>query len=118
MPSAEPPRVPQNHLLDGKENMAPYRCLSPQLNEQAAASAKKSAFIPVTAAPKLSKTAAKLPVEPLNQLGGSNENVIMIQQLMSGQEVPIPDDVIVLDSEDSDDENIPVRSKLSITRRL
>ncbi|XP_042034709.1 uncharacterized protein LOC121781082 [Salvia splendens] len=132
MPSAEPPRVPQNHLLDGKENMAPYRSLSPQLNEQAAASAMKSAFIPVTAAPKLCKTAAKLPVEPLNQLGGSNENVIMhpASDVRSGKKQPtvevcdgesavtIPDDVIVLDSEDSDDENIPVRSKLSLTRRF
>ncbi|XP_042031810.1 uncharacterized protein LOC121778511 isoform X2 [Salvia splendens] len=153
MPSADHPRVPQNHLLDGKENMAPYRCLSPQLTEQADTSAMKSAFIPVTAAPKLSKTAAKLPVEPLNQLGGSNENVIMHPENLSRphlkclhpasdvrsgkkqptvevcdgesavtlkelvKEVPIPDDVIVLDSEDSDDENIPVRRKLSLTRR-
>ncbi|KAL1532700.1 E2 ubiquitin-conjugating enzyme [Salvia divinorum] len=154
MPSAEPSSIPKNHLLDDKENMAPSQCLSPQLTEQAAASAMKSAFIPVTLAPKLSKTAAKLPLEPLNRLGGSNKNVIVHPENLSsphlkylrlasdmrsgkeqptvevcdggsaitlkelGEGAPIPDDIIVLDSEDSDDENIPVRSKLSLTRRF
>ncbi|XP_057797935.1 uncharacterized protein LOC131014015 [Salvia miltiorrhiza] len=160
MPSLEPSRLPQNHLIDDKENMAPSQCLSPQQTEGAAASAVKSAVIPesviccyksekkaVIVAPKLSKT-VKLPVEPLNQLQGSNENVIMQPEKVSdldltylypandaksGKKQPTvevcdgdsavklgegaPDAVIVLDSEDSDEDNIPMRSKLSLARR-
>lgn len=160
MPSPKPSGLPQNHLIDDKENMAPFQCLSPQLTVQAAA------FIPesvtccneiekkaVIAAPKLSEKAVKLPMKPLNQLRGSNEIGIMHPENLSGPHLkclhpvndvrsckkqptvevcdgesavtlkklgkgaPAPDAVIVLDSEDSDDENIPVRSKLSLARR-
>ncbi|KAH6835328.1 ubiquitin-conjugating enzyme 37, partial [Perilla frutescens var. hirtella] len=139
MPSSEPSGRPQNHLIDDKENLAPLWCLSPQLTDQTAASAIISA-VPesgtccnetekqaVVAAPKLS-TAVKLPLEPLNQLLGSNNNVILhplkslhpTNDVRSGKKQHINQDcnaVIVLDSEDSDDENVPVRSKLSLARR-
>lgn len=143
-PSSEPLGCPQNHTIDHKENLAPLRCLLPKLTDQAAASAMISAVVEIekrslTAAPKLSELAVKLPLEPLKQLLGSNNNVILqptddarcgkkqhVIEVCEGgsantfkkldEGIEATDDVIVLDS-DSDDENVPVRSKLSLAKQ-
>lgn len=165
-PSLGPSGCPQSHLEDEKENLAPVRCLEPQLTNQSAASAMISSVVSengmyynetgkqaVVAALKQSETAVKLPQKPVDQLLGSKNNMILhsenpssphakylrmtndvksdkkqqinqvcdrestdkFKQLAEGSQVP--EAVIVLDSEDSEDENVPLRSKLSLTKR-
>ncbi|KAI3443798.1 hypothetical protein Pfo_000463 [Paulownia fortunei] len=164
-PSLGPLACPQHHLDDEKENLAPIRCLSPQLTDQSAASAISSVVSAngmycnastgkqaLTGALKLSETAAKLPLKPVDQIPGSNNNMILhsenpssphskfmhvkndlrsdekqqIKQVRDGKSTDkfkqltegsqIPEAVIVLDSEDSEDETVPVRSKLSLAK--
>ncbi|KAG8376014.1 hypothetical protein BUALT_Bualt09G0018900 [Buddleja alternifolia] len=154
--SSGPLGYPQHNLDNGKENLAPNLCFPPQLKDQSAASPIISSVVSENGmyynermgklamkALKPSEMAAKLPFKPLDQLLGSNNNVIvhsnnpsslMFDKKQQINEVhdrgdstgtfkqctessPITEAVIVLDSEDSEEENVPVRSKLSLARR-
>ncbi|KAL0346587.1 UNVERIFIED_CONTAM: putative ubiquitin-conjugating enzyme E2 37 [Sesamum calycinum] len=154
----------QHHLEDEKENKPPVRCFPPQLTGQSAASPMISSYVlehrnfyderkgkqAVIGGHKLSATASKLPLEPVDQLLGSDNNPVLhsknppvprskflqvrpdekqqinqvgegdsdgkFEQLSGSSE--IPESVIVLDSEDSEDDNMPVRSKLSLAKRF
>ncbi|KAL2251201.1 UNVERIFIED_CONTAM: putative ubiquitin-conjugating enzyme E2 37 [Sesamum indicum] len=154
----------QHHLEDEKENKPPVRCFAPQQTGQSAASPMTSSFVlehrkdynerkgkqAVIGRHKLSLTAAKLPLEPVDQLLGSDNNPGLhsknppvpdskflqvrsdekqqsnqvdegksagnFEQLSGSSE--IPESVIVLDSEDSEDDNLTVRSKLSLAKRF
>ncbi|KAL0374326.1 UNVERIFIED_CONTAM: putative ubiquitin-conjugating enzyme E2 37 [Sesamum radiatum] len=154
----------QHHLEDDKENKPQVRCFPPQLISQSAASPMRSSFVlehckdydeskgkqAVIGGHKLSATAAKLPLETVDQLLGSDNNAVLhsknlpvphskslqvrsdekqqINQVHEGESVgkfgqlcgssEIPESVIVLDSEDSEDDNLPVRSKLSLAKRF
>ncbi|KAL0410668.1 UNVERIFIED_CONTAM: putative ubiquitin-conjugating enzyme E2 37 [Sesamum latifolium] len=154
----------QHHLEDEKENKSPVRCFPPQLTGQSAASPMISSFVlehrkdydeskwkqAIIGGHKLSVTAAKLPLEPVDQLLGSDNNSVLhsknppvprskslqvmsdekqqINQVHEGESAgkfeqlcgssEIPESVIVLDSEDSEDDNLPVRSKLSLAKRF
>ncbi|KAL3647391.1 hypothetical protein CASFOL_008359 [Castilleja foliolosa] len=107
----------QSHFVDEKENLN-----SVQLMDQ---SAVKSMYSNKRTGKRL-----KLPLKPVDQnlsaiipefphlkndVVVSNEKK-QIKELI-GEGSVIPEAVIVLDSEDSDDENVPARSKLSLSRR-
>ncbi|KAK4415510.1 putative ubiquitin-conjugating enzyme E2 37 [Sesamum alatum] len=154
----------QHHIDDDKENKPAVRSLQPQLTGQCAASPMISSFVlkhgkdynerkgkqAVIGGHNLFETAAKLPLEPVDQLlGGDNSPVLRsknpplphsnflqvrsdgkqhINQVRDGESAgkfeqlsansEIPESVIVLDSEDSEDDNMPVRSKMSLAKRF
>lgn len=96
MPLPEPSGYPQNH--DDKENLSPYQCSTPHLTEKAAISSLKSAVI----------------TESGIRCNGAEKTTVMEAPKVSEAAA---DAVVVLDSEDSDEENVPVRSKLRLARR-
>lgn len=90
MPLPEPSRHPQNH--DDKENLSPYQ------TEKAAISSMKSAVIRRSGI----------------GCNGAEKTTVMEAPKVSETAA---DAVVVLDSEDSGEENVAVRSKLRLARR-
>ncbi|KAL0308624.1 UNVERIFIED_CONTAM: putative ubiquitin-conjugating enzyme E2 37 [Sesamum radiatum] len=119
----------QHHLEDEKENKPPVRCFPPHLTGQSAASPMISSYVlehrsdnnPVLHSKNPPVPRSKfLQVRPdekqqINQVGEGDSDG-KFEQLSGSSE--IPESVIVLDSEDSEDDNMPVRSKLSLAKRF
>ncbi|GFP87692.1 probable ubiquitin-conjugating enzyme e2 37 [Phtheirospermum japonicum] len=107
----------QSHLEDEKENLTLVQPTDQSAGNGMCSNKRTVKHIKLPLKPVDQNASSPLSkfLHEKNDVVGSNEKK-KIKQLTEEGSV-IPEAVIVLDSEDSDDENVPARSKLSLPRR-